>query len=386
MEATMNNFPHFNNDAFKNQGYIDNVPQNVSHLSSKAYESVKNATIGLEWYPANQHLRISSFQEQEYYEEYFMTTTYSNAMQQLQSMQIAKFNEIAGESVGLGAFVKIGCGDGSFLQHASSIFGNVTGIEPSKPFANAARSKNFMVLDGYVKEGSLLTENKFDFFASRQVFEHLPDPLDCLLGIKQMLNSGAVGLIEVPNGYRAFKDARFFEFFPDHVNYYSVNSLVSLANTAGFNVISCFETFGGDYLELWVRLDLNQDAWATQLLSMRNICLENICKWADVHPEKKLNVFFGCGAKALTVIARDPAFFDATFDFAIDSDPNKIGKFIPNTGIEIISLSDIRIQAAKYFWIMSLSYIDEIANLIRENIPGYSEISTLDNTLTVINL
>ena len=367
-------------------GELSKVPFNVSFLGVEPKEVLHTSTIALTWHPETRHISISNFQTEEYYEDYFMTTTYSASMQELQMNQVRRFVELSkGKNLG-GSLIEIGCGDGSFLNHAKNAFARVVGIEPSSRFAEAARNNSHQVLGGYVQANSPLTTEKFDFFASRQVFEHLSNPLDCLVGIRQMLNVGAIGLIEVPNGYKALRDGRYFEFFPDHVNYYSVNSLVSLASRAGFNVISCGETFNGDYLEMWISLDATVAEYFNKMREHQLRVIESISVWGLSNQDKNLNVLFGCGAKTLAIVAQEPETFEKYFSFAIDSDPNKIGKFIPNTSIEIVGLQDPRLNNSFHFWILALSYVGEIADLIHKKIPHARSVLTFDSDLNVIQV
>jgi SAM-dependent methyltransferase len=382
----VNYFPSFDHEASLVLGQLQNVPNDVSFLSKTPNQNYKTSIIELTWHPQVRHISISNYQPEEYYEDYFMTTTYSSSMQDLQKSQVRKFVELSHGRNLAGSFIEIGCGDGSFLNNAKDYFTRVVGIEPSVRFAEAARLNSHEVILGYVTGENMLTEERFDFFASRQVFEHLPDPLDCLIGIRKMLSVGAIGLIEVPNGYAAFRGGRYFEFFPDHVNYYSVNSLVALASAAGFNVISCGESFGGDYLELWVSLDQEPNSYFNQMQNSQSKVISTIRGWNQHHELKVLNVLFGCGAKTLSIIAREPDLFENCFSFAIDSDPNKIGKYIPNTSIEIVALNDPRLLNAKNFWIFALSYVDEIAKMISSEYPQAEDILTFDRTLDTVSL
>jgi cyclopropane fatty-acyl-phospholipid synthase-like methyltransferase len=375
----------FGHSEFKVLGEINSVPQNVSFLAPGANKMVDSVSISICWDELNQFTKITNYQTEEYYEDYFMTTTWSSSMQKIQEDQVRTLHRIAADrNLKIDSLVEVGCGDGSFLQHAGKTIPNVVGIEPSKPFADYARSCGFTILDGYVVAGNPLTKDKFDAFASRQVFEHLPNPLDCLIGIKEMLNSQAIGLIEVPNGYRALQLGRFYEFFPDHINYYSVNSLVSLASAAGFNVISCNESFNGDYLELWVQLPGNPSTHFNNLINLRKSLITSIESWIQSAASSRL--IFGCGAKTLSIIATNPNLFSENFAFAVDSDPNKIGKYIPNTSIEIVALTDSRLSICDSALIMALSYTEEIAGLIKAKLPNCKSLTTLSNDGKVIQI
>jgi hypothetical protein len=374
----MTSFPRLRTELGDTIGELHNVPHNVSFLGAKPGDSLAKSTISLRWYEKVRHVSITNFQGEEYYEDYFMTTTYSSSMQELQKSQIQHFIDLSNGNCANGSLIEVGCGDGSFLNHATGAFKRVVGIEPSSRFAHAARAQGHEIIEGYVQEKNLLTIEKFDYFASRQVFEHLPDPLDCLRGVSGMLNLGAIGFIEVPNGYKALSEGRYFEFFPDHVNYYSVNSLVALATEAGFNVISCAPSFNGDYLELWVSLDSHPGIFLEKMHLLQMETVKSVESWNVTYSNRSENVIFGCGAKTLTIVAQNPHIFDKAFQYAIDSDPNKIGKYLPDTSIEILSITDPRLHETRNVWIMALSYIDEIANLVRSSLENVSQIITLD--------
>lgn len=364
------------------------MPADVSYLSASPSEHVPLSTIGFKWHEACQHLVIQNFQPPQYYEDYLMTTTYSDRMQSLQAaqmermMQLHKITGNVPESL-----VEVGCGDGSFLSHAQRYLPRIVGVEPSVRFAEEAQQRGFEVLVGFVGGDVQLTTETFDCFASRQVFEHLPDPLDVLLGIRRMLNPGAIGLIEVPNGYRALRLQRFFEFFPDHVNYYSVNSLVALASEAGFNVISCHESFGGDYLELWLRYEPEIALRAREL----NLVREQICdaltvKFSNLRELGHSIMIWGCGAKTLSILSACSIEMLDSISGIIDSDPHKHGRFVPNTAIQVLAPERAVELMPDIVFVLALSYREEIALAIRKTLATCRVIYTLDDYGTVTEL
>ena len=355
-------------------GSLDRIPQNMSYLADSPNFKLGFDKIDLKWSKEIQHIHIdnniSSVGGGSYYDDYLMTTSYSNQIQKLQKQQLDKLISIYQEKEGLPeSLIEIGCGDGSFLNHAKNRIPRLLGIEPSARFSVSAIKQGHKIINGYVTSSTKLTQDCFDSFVSRQVFEHLPDPLDVLLGIKSMLNPRAVGLIEVPNGYKDMRNKCFYSFFPDHINYFSVNSLVALASQAGFNVVSCHESFGGDYLELFVRNDT--DELVKKCLGDMAIVRDNVCrnlleKIKSFSPQKKIMIF-GCGAKTLSIFSGFRENISEHIIGVIDSDPNKQGLYIPNTSIKILSLSQSQTLKPDVIIILALSYVDEIKNIIKKN-------------------
>lgn len=373
-------FPALDDPKYVVLGQLDRIPQNVSFLAADPNTYFPMSELSLRWHSETQHVSIDNFQPESYYEEYLMTATYSQKMQDLQRSQIEKLTRLHSSPFGPQSFVEIGCGDGSFLKYARDKVERVLGIEPSKNFAVEARRNGFEVLNGYVCDNSLLTNEKFDSFASRQVFEHLEDPVSVLTGICKMLNPGAVGLIEVPNGHRALRMQRFFEFFPDHVNYYSVNSLVCLASTVGLNVISCSESFDGDYLELWVRNEPDIQDYFISIAEHRDLACLALSKTVEsLTQHGELLAIWGCGAKTLSILSALPSNLYQKISYVIDSDPHKSSLFVPNSNIRVISPKDAMSKQPEAILILALSYRQEIAEIVRSQFKSCKTLLTLDD-------
>jgi hypothetical protein len=202
--------------------------------------------------------------------------------------------------------------------------------------------------------------------------------LDVLIGIKQMLRPDAVGMIEVPNGQRALRLGRFFEFFPDHVNYYSINSLVALASEAGFTVIECREAFGQDYLELWMRNDsLAADAFHNMVQRREKICREITSLITNASDEHKRLAIWGAGAKTLSIATMLSRETLARICYVIDSDPHKHGLFLPNSPCAIMPPSEAVRNPPAIIINFALTYGDEIYRTIRNTFDRLPDVYSL---------
>lgn len=363
--------------------HIEKLPANVSYLSTEAHAAIGITDGELHLNTHNGHHTLHASLPSDYYDNYLMTATYSAKMQQHQAAQAGK---LAGMLQAESHFIEIGCGDGSFMKHCAPLFKYVMGIEPSGIFAAEARAQGFDVLECYVSEDAEITQKKFHAFASRQVFEHLPNPVSVLKGIRNMLNPGAVGLIEVPNGIRSLLSKRFYDYFPDHIQYYSPASLIQMATEAGFITLSCETSFGGDYLELWLTYVPNLESTALSLVEMRkNVCLalsNKLIAWKNNH---KNIAIWGVGAKTQSIMPLLNSVAVEAIGFAIDSDPHKHGKYIPGTAIQIKAPAFLTSSTVDVVLILALSYRTEIMQQAMALNPHIKEIWTIDDNGLLTN-
>ena len=181
-----------------------------------------------------------------------MTVSHSKEINNLQKSQIKKIISLCKKfHLKRNSLIEIGCGDGSFIEKISRYFKNVNGVEISAKAAKISREKKIKVFSKNIDQ----IKKKYDVFVCRQVLEHIAEPQIFLNQVYNLMNFGGLGLIEVPNGFKALKDKEPWNFFQDHIQYYSINSLVELANECGFNVISCNSTFKDNYLEIFLYKD-----------------------------------------------------------------------------------------------------------------------------------
>jgi SAM-dependent methyltransferase len=356
---------------------LDRVPHNVSYLAGKPDEVTDTAMVGLEYVPDYFHLLLSNPHGEKYYQDYRMSAFLSDKGRRWFSYQIEKLIRL--HSNNPRSFLDVGCGAGDFLGEVAKVVPRCLGVEPSNVLADRARQKGLDVLNGYVSSDLSPTEEKFDLFASKQVFEHLMNPIDVMLGIRRMLAPNAVGVIDVPNGFRALREGRFFEFFPDHVSYYSVNSLVEIATRCGLNVLECGPVFeDGDYLELWVRNDVAPESYLGLLVEKRATIMRELGRALQdrIHRGKHVGIW-GAGAKGTCMIPLLPRELLDQIDGVIDSDPYKHGKYVPNTPLQVMAPTDERVLRFDCIFISNLLFVREVADHINAHLPRCSEILSL---------
>jgi SAM-dependent methyltransferase len=142
-----------------------------------------------------------------------------------------------------GNVIDLGCGDGHAMMGFPPSF-IPFGIEISSKLAASAHG-SFAPRGGYVLNAACvegLRQFPESFFAAaclRSYLEHDADPLPVLKGLQRVLAPGAFAVVKVPNYgclNRIVMGRRWCGFrYPDHLNYFSPNTLRAMASKAGFD-------------------------------------------------------------------------------------------------------------------------------------------------------
>ena len=320
------------------------------------------------------HYQMEQKLPDTYYDNYVMTTTFSQKMQTLQKKQAAFLFNLAYRN---DSFVDIGCGDGNFLLHIQNHFTKVVGIEPSKPFAKMAESKGFQIINAYLSEGLKIKDILFNAFSARQVFEHVVNPVHLLKLIFTLLDDEAVGLIEVPNAQKIMNENRYFDIFLDHVNYFTPLSLCCLAEKASLKVFTLRESFGRDYLELYVKKIARHSSFKGKAISDIGFIKRNIVNFEKI-------AAWGAGAKAhsiMVLIGRE-----LNLKYIFDSDPNKRNKYVPNSNAMVMKPSSKLINEVNLIIIFAVSYQDEILKELKEKYNFKGTAMIFETEPSLVNL
>ena len=336
------------------------MPNSAQKVSKLYRQPIKAKGVELELFacPVCRHYQIQNFTSDDYYGDYIMTASHSPKMQELQKRQIEK---LAALTQNKASFIEIGCGDGHFLSQAQLFFNKVLGIEPSKSFYQICIKKGLRVINSYFTR-DLVFKYKFSAFASRQVFEHLDNPLDVLTSIYNICENNAVGLIEVPNAQKMITENRYFDLFTDHINYFTPSSLSYLARKANFEIIALNESFNRDYLELYIRKKVNDSTLKLKRESNAKFVISNLSNY-------KIISAWGAGAKAQSIMT----YFGGNIrlKYLFDSDPHKEGKYIVNCKAKILKPSPEKILENDLIIIFAASYQDEIIDSLKN--MGYKK-------------
>jgi 2-polyprenyl-3-methyl-5-hydroxy-6-metoxy-1,4-benzoquinol methylase len=149
-----------------------------------------------------------------------------------------------------------GCGVGSLMEKIKPLTKTVEGVEPTDPFREYVHSQ------GYTCHATINDAvGPYDFISTFHVLEHIPDPIAVLRDLSGKLSPNGLIYVEVPNVNDALvtlydiEACHSFNFFKDHLHYFSRHSLDLAIAKAGLSAagISGHNRFGLANHMYWLR-------------------------------------------------------------------------------------------------------------------------------------
>ena len=226
---------------------------------------------------------------------------------------------------------------------------------------------------GYVPFGNSGIFEKFHLIAMCHVFEHIINPVAYLKTLGRHLANDGVIFIEVPDFTRLNWSAQDdFQF--EHVNYFSVQSLIKLAQKAGFDVVAYESTFtenyttcGNQVLRVLFRINnseyndvsKNIDGW-NKLLERPIKTMFRVCELLSEHKGKI--ALYGAGTRTTELMAY--CKLEDLPNIIFDIDPQKIGEIL--CGVKVRNPDTVNPKEFEYICIMTLGRENEVADFLKD--------------------
>ena len=272
--------------------------------------------------------------------------------------------------------LEIGCGQGHFLHKLVAVesannYGY--GCDPSYiPTPNSHPRIQFE--QRYY--GSDCTHIPVDVVICRHVIEHVPDPVGLLKSVRAALvNSPHARLFfETPCVDWILQHQVVWDFFYEHCSYFTVSSLSTAFQQAGFEVAEVKHIFGGQYLWLEARIapghvevnyQPNQTEFlATEFAQAEQTTISKLRTKIKLLTVKGRVALWGAGAKGVTLanlVDPDRKLITAI----IDLNSNKHDGYLPGTGHPIINYLDIDRYQIESAILMNPNYYQENIALLQ---------------------
>ena len=291
--------------------------------------------------------------------------------------------------------VDIGSNDGIFLDPVINMGINAIGVEPAKNVAKIANSKKLKTLPEYFSENTvqkiIKKYGKADVVTAFNVFAHNDGLKDILKNIEDLLKKNGEFIFEIQYLLRTLKDVTFDNIYHEHVNYWCLLAILNFFEDSQMKVYKVKEvdTHGGSlrvyatknknkrihksvsqYKEIEKKYKLDEYAtyleFAKKVEDTKKKSLEMINK---IKSEKKTIIGYGAPAKATTILNYF-GLTDKDFTFTIDENQLKQNKFIPETGIEIKNINEIKVEKYNYVLVLAWNFFDVIKNKSKHLFPN----------------
>ena len=131
---------------------------------------------------------------------------------------------------------EIGSGGCYTLRKLRAAGYKVSGIDPSPLAAEAGRKYNIPIISDFFPPQEHRDLGSFGAYIHYDVLEHIDEPLNFLQKIYALLPAGGRSVFVVPDCTEHIANQDIAMCMHQHLNYFTVNSLWSLAEKAGFQV------------------------------------------------------------------------------------------------------------------------------------------------------
>jgi SAM-dependent methyltransferase len=288
-----------------------------------------------------------------------------------------------------GSFVlEVGSNAGLFLKHLKPKVGRVLGIDPAENICKLAVESGIdTICDFFSPESSKAIAKEYgkpDLIVARHCFAHNCDPHPLIAGAASLLADGGHLLIENAYALNTIENNEFDQIYHEHMFYFSIRSMSRLLSLHGMHLVDVVMSLvhGGSaifvakretdtsvsesteqYLtreaKFMTRAKLEQFAASTRAIGENLRSLIN-----DLYGAGKRIYTYGATAKGNTLL-NYVGLTRSVITACVDSTPLKQGKYLPQSGIPIISEEEGAKQPPDYYLLTAWNYKEEIIAKVR---------------------
>jgi hypothetical protein len=319
-----------------------------------------------------------------YYKDVISTASLSPAIVDHRDSIIRYITGLLGEPNP--SILEIGAFQGEYLEHLKNLgYSNLTGIEHKMESVNNGRIRGVNLIEGYILDDTPLYSDSLpaDVLLCFNFLEHIPDPFRFLQIAKhKFLSSPAYLYLTMPSFEYIRKTNLLQEFVPDHLSYFTLQSLQTLFARCNLQVLSINEINNCNDLEIVAKslsyepVSLDQQPFLNLISKINQTLFESRASSERV-------AFWGAGHRSLTLISQLNHHY---IDFIVDSARFKQGLICPDTCLPIISPEDFFNQPADVLFVsLPGIYADEVCLKLQQADSSISKIFVIaGNSISLV--
>ncbi|MBO6979391.1 MAG: methyltransferase domain-containing protein [Prochlorococcus marinus XMU1428] len=318
------------------------------------------------------------------------------------------FNEFQLSSENL--VLDIGSNDGTCLKFFKNLGCRVLGIDPAKIPSDIANKNKIPTINEFFSSSLvdkiLIEYGQVDFITSHNVLAHIEDIDLVFKNIYKLLKINSYFVFEIGYFPSVLKTGCFDTTYHEHLDYHHAKPLASFLTSIGFEVVDFIENkVQGGSLRTIVKKSQNPNLSIsamrflenesrsiitnTEFLNSWNSNIKDSMKSFEQKVKKLVNsglkgAGYGVPTKA-TLILELGKLSQHFIPFIVEDNNNKIGRFLPSTGIPIFPVSEINVQKPDFIVIFAWNFADDIIEKLSRIVtwkcrfiiplPEYKEVS-----------
>jgi hypothetical protein len=289
----------------------------------------------------------------------------------------------------------IGGNDGTLLKTflKQNPLLNVLNIDASENLTKEAELNGIPSINDYwgVELAKKLNK-KFKVITTTNCFQHTSPIESFVEGISLSLDKFGIWCLEFPYWKNSIETNQFDQVYHEHIYYYLLKPLVLLLDKYNLRIIKATEySIHGGTLRLTITHkgklgETLQPCWSVQKILDKEKLNSNINDYIEWGKNIKNNILkstefilslknkgykiagFGAAAKGCIYLNAANINFNQ-IDYIIDDTNLKQGKFVPGTGIEIVSREKLKTKPVDYIIILAHNFSEYIIKLLKQD--GY---------------
>jgi len=275
----------------------------------------------------------------------------------------------------------IACNDGTQLDSFKAKGFKTYGVDPAENLYELS-SKNHEVICDYFTDAHVdtLKAKNIDIINAQNVFAHNSYPVKFLQQCRDIMHDDSLLFVQTSQANMVMNN-EFDTIYHEHLSFFNANSMNELAKRAGLHLINVEKTpiHGTSYVFVFkkqtapgnvkdvLRLERGhalQDLQTYEMYAQK--CYGVLEQLKEAISEYRINyriVGYGAAAKGMTLINAGNLYFD----FVIDDNPMKQGKYCPGSHIPVVSIDELDKYAdtSIIFIPLAWNFFDEISAKIK---------------------
>jgi len=275
----------------------------------------------------------------------------------------------------------IACNDGTQLDSFKDKGFTTYGVDPAENLYELSSKNHEVICDYFTDEYvDTLKAKNIDIINAQNVFAHNSYPVKFLQQCRDIMHDDSVLFVQTSQANMVMNN-EFDTIYHEHLSFFNANSMNELAKRAGLHLINVEKTpiHGTSYVFVFkkrpapgnvkdvLRLEREhalQDLQTYDVYAQK--CYGVLEQLKDAIREYRVNyriVGYGAAAKGMTLINAGNLYFD----FVIDDNPMKQGKYCPGSHIPVVSIDELdKYQDSQIIFIpLAWNFFDEISSKIK---------------------